>query len=175
MKFIKKISLFIPLLFLTSCGGVKESYAGKITADSTNLIVKTDKYDYVNGDKLDISSLHVTFTGVSEEIPYEGESSNPVEGKYFITKSNTTPTASRVKSDSLTLQTSEEKKDETFYIGLIVKDNESLHVSTSITIHITNSQAMKKWVYWVVGSIVLFGCVALIYFTKRYKDNHPKA
>lgn len=171
MKFIKRIVLFVPLLFLESCGGAKESYAGKITADSKSLTVDVTKHDYVNGDKLDINTITVKFNGEVKQ--YEWEEPNPIEGKYFITKSNTTPTASRVKSDSLTLQTSEEKKSETFYVAYIVKNNESLHVSESITITITNSQAMKKWVYWVVGSIVLFGSVALIYFTRKYKHDHP--
>lgn len=173
MKKMKLLSLlvFIPFFGLTACN--KDEPYKNIIKDSTQLIAKNSVTEYKSGTTLDVTKINVTFDG--KPVEYEGSQENPVVGKFFITKSNISPTRNRVKQESLQLKISEEKKEQIFYVALLTGtgSEDPVHVSSELKVLITNDKGMKTWVYWVVGPTVIVGASLLVFLTKKYKDKHP--
>lgn len=170
MKNFLLLGLILPVFAITSCKTAKDQYDGHIHTKSDQVSINLDNFpkSYDSGKKIDVEKIVFTYKGTTYLPLLEGD--KIVEGKFFVTRSETTPTLSFVKPANYTVQSNAESADMTFYTGIL--DAGEIYLSTEIKITVKNAGAMKPWVWYVVTAVVIFGVVAMVFFTRRYKEKH---
>lgn len=176
-KFLSLL-LFLPVFSLFSCTKVKEDY--KIVTDQAKvkerLVVegKLEKttYETKDGEPLDLTGLKITIDHqdlTSKRIDKKEDILN--EG-FFACSNKDFPTNSIIGLNDKP-STNVEKSDFTFYIATVLEENDEhivyVYESDELKVTITNASAIKPWVWYVVTAVVIFGVVAMVTFTRRYK------
>ncbi|MCQ2793987.1 MAG: hypothetical protein MJ207_01245 [Bacilli bacterium] len=179
-KFLSLL-LFLPVFSLFACTKVKEDY--KVVTDQAkvkdHLVVegtlKEKTYETKDAHPLNLDGLTVTIDGNPQDLTHKRITSKKdvLESGFFVCSNKDFPTNSIIGLNDKP-STNVEKSDFTFYIATTLKDkNDSYTVyvyeSDELKVTITNANAIKPWVWYVVTAVVIFGIVAMVTFTRRYK------
>ncbi len=167
------LSLILSVFFITSCGE-KPSEPHDVINNDPNISFNWNNKpgEIKSGGKLPVDDFVVSYGNFNQNLKFLGEGSKEYENNnvFFISSNPTYPTNSIVTN--LTVTTNVERNDLTFYICTFQNNNVCVSGAQSITI--VNSDALKPWVWYVVTGVVIFGVVAMVVFTKRYKEKHSK-
>lgn len=161
-KNFSRLLLILSLFLFFSCGKPSKDY--NVTLDDKALYVKIDKTEYKDGEDLVISE--VTYNGIHLDWIKNDYEKNG----YFITTNNQYPLSAIVVN--LTMGTNVEKNDLLFYIGYFNAsegEHGTVHLSEQRKVTITNDNALKPWVWYVVTGVVIFGVIGMTLFTRHYK------
>lgn len=167
----KKIlyTLFLlPVCTLFSCQKAKEPYEVKtrgnypdewLYVDSTNLAK-----EITSGESIKTEQIIVKY----KDKKIEWSQDILAVDTYFFCTNESFPTNSVVKDLKVTSNT--ESADLNFFVAHVDVSANTTFVSSKITIKVNNPSALKPWVWFVVTGVVIFGVVAMVFYTKRRKE-----
>lgn len=182
----KKILFLLPLaplFLLPSCQPASEPYpllrynnepdreevSKHLTV--TGPLKKAD-YEASKNEVLSLEGLTITIDGVDQNLidNRKNDKSDLESGGFFVCSRDDFPTNTIIGSD-YKATTNVEKLDFTFYIGTVIKIDEvyKILVSQPFKVSITNSDAIKPWVWYTVTAVVIFGVIGMVMFTRHYK------
>lgn len=162
-KKIFYLSLLLPVLTIFNCAKAKEEF--EHTQDD-QLIATISKTDYQNKESLVIDKVMYHDTDLTDKWVKKDYQSDG----YFICTNNEFPSNSIVTN--LEMTTNVDKNDLVFYIAHFDHDDNKIHLSNAYTVTIHNEGALKPWVWYTVTAVVIFLVVAMVFFTRRYKEKH---
>lgn len=129
-------------------------------------------YDAKSGEVLKLDGLTIKIDGNVQDLVAnrKNDKSDLESGGFFVCSRDDFPTNTIIGSD-YKATTNVEKLDFTFYIATVIKikDVYKTLVSKSFTVSITNSDAIKPWVWYTVTAVVIFGVIGMVMFTRHYK------
>lgn len=173
-----KYLFFLPLLslfILASCkSNNTDKYKDKIIAESNKVTYAGEiTTTYNTGDSISIGNLTVKYNGTTDITYLDSNNDDIPSDKFFITTSKESPTVSRLKpSDKL--NTSKQSYTTNVYVAFINSEDDHVYISAAKQITIKNSNALNPILYYVGGGVIIVAVAALVFFTKRYKENHPR-
>ena len=175
-KKILFVGSLIAMCSLFSCTKANEKYKVAKYSEGTSFplkVVVPDRFkkDYEVSGKddvlLDVGNLEVSYN--DKALTWDANIEK--ENNFFLCTNDSYPTNSVVKG--LKITSSAERSDLNFFVAYIDLHLEqaTTFVSQRITVHVTNSGAIKPWVWFVITGVVIFGVVGMVFYTKRRKEN----
>ena len=171
-KFLSLL-LVLPLFSVFSCAKAKEDYPIHTDPLPSQLKVEGElrkkTYETNKGEVLSLDGLTIKIDN-TESTNRINKKEDILNNGYFVCSRKDLPSNTIIGSD-FKAGTNVEVSSFTFYIATALEVNGSyeIFVSEGYTVTITNSNAIKPWVWYTITAVVVFGVIGMVMFTRHRK------